>query len=270
MEVRGKQGRTPLHAAAADGSTRCLQLLLHRGADTTIRDEMGKTPLELARDAGHVEIEQLLEEAFEEEEEHGNRDRLPSDAYERRLSSFNFSARSDVSARIGGPNFAGRSSDRYTDPEGAALRDTPTASSLESSSARRERTRLQRLRKSFGTSFASGSSKGKAEKTSLANRAGFPYGSSSGAGAVPSASSAANSPRGALPAAYSTSMPVSPRDSRRERAVLLSGPGTTSVPLAGASVTSKAVSHTTSDCEEDPTVASLSSPTSEPAELADF
>jgi ankyrin repeat protein len=52
--------RTPLHYAARNGAVDIVKEMLERGADPTIRDHKGKTPLDLAREEGHDEIVQIL------------------------------------------------------------------------------------------------------------------------------------------------------------------------------------------------------------------
>ena len=52
--------RTPLHYAARDGAVEVVKAMLEHGADPTIRDSKGKTPLDLAKEAGHDEVVQIL------------------------------------------------------------------------------------------------------------------------------------------------------------------------------------------------------------------
>ena len=52
---------TPLHEAAREGHAMIVRLLLTAGADRTVRDREGLTPLERARAAGHREVCALLE-----------------------------------------------------------------------------------------------------------------------------------------------------------------------------------------------------------------
>jgi ankyrin repeat protein len=54
-------GRTPLHWAAASGRGSIVDLLLDRGADPAAADKRGRTPAELARDAGFSEVAERLE-----------------------------------------------------------------------------------------------------------------------------------------------------------------------------------------------------------------
>ena len=59
-EIDPDGDRTPAHWAAARGHVLCLDLLLKAGADITIRDAKGLTPLELARDLGQLQCVALL------------------------------------------------------------------------------------------------------------------------------------------------------------------------------------------------------------------
>ena len=57
-----QNGNTPLHVAALNGYTDIVRLLLEQpGIDTTRTNNEGKTALDLAREKGHSEISQLLE-----------------------------------------------------------------------------------------------------------------------------------------------------------------------------------------------------------------
>ena len=48
LDVRDKNGQTPLHLAAARGKTKCIQLLLDNKADSNAQDKNGCTPLHIA------------------------------------------------------------------------------------------------------------------------------------------------------------------------------------------------------------------------------
>ena len=52
--------RTPLHYAAHDGAVEVVKVMMERGADPTIRDRKGKTPADLAKEAGRDEVVQIL------------------------------------------------------------------------------------------------------------------------------------------------------------------------------------------------------------------
>ncbi len=47
-DVRGKNGRTPLHAASSRGSVAFIRTLLAHGANATLVDDHGRTPLMIA------------------------------------------------------------------------------------------------------------------------------------------------------------------------------------------------------------------------------
>ncbi|XP_023933464.1 ankyrin repeat domain-containing protein 39-like [Lingula anatina] len=57
---RGMCEMTPLHSAAGNGHTQCVQLLLQHGVDTSIQDRGGMTPLHRAAHCGHTQCVQLL------------------------------------------------------------------------------------------------------------------------------------------------------------------------------------------------------------------
>ena len=50
MNARGDQGYTPLHYAARMNNTDVAELLLKQGADATLKDDRGRTPLDIARE----------------------------------------------------------------------------------------------------------------------------------------------------------------------------------------------------------------------------
>jgi uncharacterized protein len=56
-------GRTPLHAAAAEGRTEMARILILNGARPEARDREGRTPLDLARRANRAETQALLARA---------------------------------------------------------------------------------------------------------------------------------------------------------------------------------------------------------------
>jgi ankyrin repeat protein len=55
-----RAGWTPLHYAAGMGFSTLVQPLLDRGADPSRPDEEGKTPLDVATDANHHDIADVL------------------------------------------------------------------------------------------------------------------------------------------------------------------------------------------------------------------
>lgn len=61
VDVREDRGRyMPLHYAARSGRVEVAKLLLAAKATVELKDIDGKTPLDLARQQGHTEIENLL------------------------------------------------------------------------------------------------------------------------------------------------------------------------------------------------------------------
>jgi ankyrin repeat protein len=57
----GDLGSTPLHEAVEQGHVRIVQFLLKRGASPHVANELGKTPLDVAKDHNRDEIAQLLQ-----------------------------------------------------------------------------------------------------------------------------------------------------------------------------------------------------------------
>jgi len=55
----GLQG-TPLHLAVTGGHREMVELLVARGADPNVKDQSGRTPLEVARQKGYTELFELL------------------------------------------------------------------------------------------------------------------------------------------------------------------------------------------------------------------
>ena len=62
-DVRGRQGRTPLHAAAVHGSLREVEGLVGAGADPNASDNDGFTPLHFTTQEFQVEVAQVLLDA---------------------------------------------------------------------------------------------------------------------------------------------------------------------------------------------------------------
>ena len=58
--VQDKNGSTPLQLASKNGHVKVAQFLVERGADPTVRDKNEWTPLDLASKNGHVEVAQFL------------------------------------------------------------------------------------------------------------------------------------------------------------------------------------------------------------------
>ena len=59
-KVNGKN-QTPINIAAYQGHLGVVRFLLSKGADCTIKDQWGDTPLASARAEGHAEVAALLE-----------------------------------------------------------------------------------------------------------------------------------------------------------------------------------------------------------------
>ena len=55
-----RAGWTALHYAASFGFVELAEAFINRGADLQARDDEGKTPLQVAGEAGHLEVAQLL------------------------------------------------------------------------------------------------------------------------------------------------------------------------------------------------------------------
>lgn len=60
MNLRTKTGDTALIAAASWGQTEVVKRLLDAGADKSVRNEKGKTALDIAREKRHTQIVALL------------------------------------------------------------------------------------------------------------------------------------------------------------------------------------------------------------------
>jgi ankyrin repeat protein len=55
-----QDGFTPLHGAAQNGQLEMVQLLLEHGADPSMRDTAGRSPLDFAREGGYTEVSEIL------------------------------------------------------------------------------------------------------------------------------------------------------------------------------------------------------------------
>jgi ankyrin repeat protein len=53
---------TPLHLAAEQGRVEIVHVLLQNGADVSMKDDRGRTALQVASDRGHAEVVKLLSE----------------------------------------------------------------------------------------------------------------------------------------------------------------------------------------------------------------
>ena len=55
-DAKSKDGRTALYRAAANGDRRMVEMLIDIGADPTIPDDRGRSAMDAARDKGHVSL----------------------------------------------------------------------------------------------------------------------------------------------------------------------------------------------------------------------
>ncbi|CBI25437.3 unnamed protein product, partial [Vitis vinifera] len=63
LDFRDNEGRTALHLAVSKGNIQCARTLVEAGADPTITaGHRGRSPLDIARDKGHKEIVEILEQ----------------------------------------------------------------------------------------------------------------------------------------------------------------------------------------------------------------
>jgi len=62
VNIRDRQGRTPLHVAAMRGHAKIVEVLLAKGADPTLEDNDGWTPLHWAMSGGYTDVTRLLRE----------------------------------------------------------------------------------------------------------------------------------------------------------------------------------------------------------------
>jgi ankyrin repeat protein len=63
VNARQQQGWTALHAAAQNGDTDMVDVLLQYGANPDAENDDGKTPSAVAREKGHTRIVELLQAA---------------------------------------------------------------------------------------------------------------------------------------------------------------------------------------------------------------
>jgi ankyrin repeat protein len=62
VNAKNDKGETPLHATSGNGNFECVNLLLANGADAKAKTNDGKTASDLARDHGHTELAEGLDE----------------------------------------------------------------------------------------------------------------------------------------------------------------------------------------------------------------
>ncbi|RAO72859.1 uncharacterized protein BHQ10_008871 [Talaromyces amestolkiae] len=75
INMQDVNGKTTLHDVARNGYMDTAKVLLDHGADPTIKDRFGRTPIRIAREVNHTEILQLLRDARrlrEEQKRHGH------------------------------------------------------------------------------------------------------------------------------------------------------------------------------------------------------
>ncbi|PPQ73530.1 hypothetical protein CVT26_010341 [Gymnopilus dilepis] len=60
LNALDEYGYAPIHLACDRGNTEIVKILLLKGADRSVKDPDGLSPLELSQEAGHSEIEALL------------------------------------------------------------------------------------------------------------------------------------------------------------------------------------------------------------------
>ena len=62
VNLRGDNDDTPLHAAAYNNHTAAIRLLLRKGADINIKDDLGRTAIDVALQYNNIEAKNLLED----------------------------------------------------------------------------------------------------------------------------------------------------------------------------------------------------------------
>ena len=68
VNIQEREGRnTPLHFAARGKDRELVEMLLAKGADPTVKNKAGLTPLDEALKAGNTEISDLLRNAMSKE-----------------------------------------------------------------------------------------------------------------------------------------------------------------------------------------------------------
>jgi ankyrin repeat protein len=69
INMQDVNGKTTLHDVARLGYENTAKILLDHGADPTIKDKFGRTPIRIAREVNHSEVLQLLRDARRQREE---------------------------------------------------------------------------------------------------------------------------------------------------------------------------------------------------------
>ncbi len=63
-DIAASDGGTSLHRAAATGNADTVNLLIAMGANAQVKNNSGRTPGDVARDAGHTTVAHTLDTAF--------------------------------------------------------------------------------------------------------------------------------------------------------------------------------------------------------------
>jgi ankyrin repeat protein len=78
VNMQDVNGKTTLHDAARNGSEPTVRVLLEYGADPTIKDNYGRTPIYVAREMNHTTLVEMLREARRAKKESREADDLPA------------------------------------------------------------------------------------------------------------------------------------------------------------------------------------------------